>query len=121
MKVAVLHIINAYHGVVAQWCCWVPSVLKVAGSNPNLAATQEPWASPSLGVVVACMTCCGALSGVQRLLDNRGQRGSWMPSKIFCIPFAKFLTIFLVVHLNFSLFSHHLSNFTRIRSLDAPQ
>src|SRR6218665_2451079 len=34
------------------------------------------------------------LSGVQRLLDARGQRGSWMPSKIFCIPFAKFLTTF---------------------------
>src|SRR6218665_3595343 len=28
--------------------------------------------------------------------------------------------LFLVVHLNFSLFSHQLSNFTRIRSLDAP-
>src|SRR6218665_2227264 len=27
---------------------------------------------------------------------------------------------FLVVYLNFSLFSHQLSNFTRIRSLDAP-
>src|SRR6218665_3654114 len=33
-------------------------------------------------------------SGVERLLDARGQRGSWMPSKIFCIPFAKFLTTF---------------------------
>src|SRR6218665_2336248 len=32
------------------------------------------------------------ISGVQRLLDARGQRGSWMPSKIFCIPLAKFLT-----------------------------
>src|SRR6218665_1808913 len=30
-------------------------------------------------------------SGVQRLLDARGQRGSWMPSKIFCIPLSKFL------------------------------
>src|SRR6218665_3673706 len=60
-------------------------------------------------------------SGVQRLLDSRGQRGSWMPSKIFCIPLAKFLTtFFLVVHLNFSPFSHQLSNLTRIRSLDAP-
>ena len=28
--------------------------------------------------------------------------------------------LLLVVHLNFSLFSHQLSNFTRIRSLDAP-
>src|SRR6218665_684031 len=28
---------------------------------------------------------------------------------------------FLVVHLDFSLFSHQLSNFTRIRSLDDPQ
>ena len=28
--------------------------------------------------------------------------------------------LFLVVHVNFSLFSHQLSNFTRIRSLDAP-
>ena len=59
-------------------------------------------------------------SSVQRLLDARGQRGSRMPSKIFYIPLAKFLTtFFLVVHLNFSLFSHQLSNFTRIRSLDA--
>src|SRR6218665_173937 len=33
-----------------------------------------------------------ASSGVQRLLDARGQRGSWMPSKIFFIPLAKFLT-----------------------------
>src|SRR6218665_1660641 len=33
-------------------------------------------------------------SGVQRLLDARGQRSSWMPSKIFCIPFVKFLTTF---------------------------
>src|SRR6218665_922763 len=28
--------------------------------------------------------------------------------------------LLLVVHLNFSLFSHQLSNFTRIRYLDAP-
>src|SRR6218665_1052106 len=35
-------------------------------------------------------------SGVQRLLDARGQRGSWMPSKIFCIHDDPFL----VVHLN---------------------
>src|SRR6218665_532622 len=28
--------------------------------------------------------------------------------------------LFLVVHLNFSTFSHQLSNLTRIRSLDAP-
>src|SRR6218665_1122587 len=28
--------------------------------------------------------------------------------------------LFLVVHLNFSLFSHQLSNFTRIRSSEAP-
>src|SRR6218665_1608074 len=33
-------------------------------------------------------------SGVQRLLDARGQRGSQMPSKIFCIPLVKFLTTF---------------------------
>src|SRR6218665_251075 len=43
-----------------------------------------------------------------------------MPWKIFSIPLAKFLTTFIVVHLHFSLFSHQLSNFTRIRSLDAP-
>ena len=50
------------------------------------------------------------LSGVQRLLDARGQRGSWMPSKIFSIHPAKFqMTIF-----------YQLSNFSTIRSLDAP-
>src|SRR6218665_3827142 len=32
--------------------------------------------------------------GVQRLSDARGQRGSWVPSKIFCISLAKFLTTF---------------------------
>src|SRR6218665_3874794 len=31
-------------------------------------------------------------NGVQRLLDARGQRGSWMPSKIFSIRLGKFLT-----------------------------
>ena len=36
--------------VVARWL--VPSVRKVAGSNPNLAATQRPW--PSTSLVVAC-------------------------------------------------------------------
>src|SRR6218665_2989123 len=35
-------------------------------------------------------------SGVQRLLDARGQRGSWMPSKIFSIRAAKFLTNFFL-------------------------
>src|SRR6218665_584215 len=37
-------------------------------------------------------------SGVQRLLDARGQQVSWMPSKIFSIlrP-AKFLKTFLVI------------------------
>src|SRR6218665_1142951 len=35
-------------------------------------------------------------SGVQRLLDARGQRGSWMPSKIFSIRLAKFLTTFFI-------------------------
>ena len=35
------------------------------------------------------------------MLSARGQRGSWMLSKILCIPLAKFLTTFLVVHLNF--------------------
>jgi len=39
-------------------------------------------------------TNCGARSGVQRQLDARGQRGSWMPSKIFSIRHAKFLTTF---------------------------
>ena len=45
-------------------------------------------------------------SGVQRLLDARGQRGSWMPSKIVSIRLAKFLTIFyyLVTYQNLSLF-----------------
>src|SRR6218665_2712592 len=62
-------------------------------------------------------------SGVQRLLDTRGQRGSWMPSKIVSIRLAKFLTIFfyLYSHLSkFVTFSYQLSNFTKIRSLDAP-
>src|SRR6218665_729505 len=54
----------------------------------------------------ACMTC----SGVQRLLAARGQRGSWIPSKIFSIRPAKFLTPFF----------YQLSNFRTIRSLDAP-
>src|SRR6218665_473616 len=36
------------------------------------------------------------VSGVQRLLDAWGQRGSWMPSKIFYIRPAKFLTTFLI-------------------------
>src|SRR6218665_880188 len=49
----------------------------------------------------------------------RGQRGSWMTSKIFCIPLAKFDDL-LVVHQNFSLFSYQLSNFTTIRPLNAP-
>ena len=49
-------------------------------------------------------------SGVQRLLDARGQRGSWMPSKIFSIHHAKFQTTFF----------YQLSNFKTIRSLDAP-
>src|SRR6218665_2362118 len=35
-------------------------------------------------------------SGVQRLLDARGQRGSWMPSKIFSIHPAKFQTNFFI-------------------------
>src|SRR6218665_3740127 len=44
-----------------------------------------------------------------------------MPSKIFCILSRKISDdLFLVVQINFSLFSHQLSNFTRIRSLDAP-
>src|SRR6218665_4182021 len=48
-------------------------------------------------------------SGVQRLLDARGQRGSWMPSKIFSIRPDKFLTTFLSV-----------VKFITIRSLDDP-
>src|SRR6218665_3709089 len=47
---------------------------------------------------------------MQRLLDARGQQGSWMPSKIFYIRPAKFLTTFF----------YQLSNFRTIRSLDAP-
>ena len=46
---------------MAQWWCSLPSVRKVAGSNPTLATTLGPWASPSL--VVACMTWYGALRG----------------------------------------------------------
>src|SRR6218665_1584949 len=49
-------------------------------------------------------------SGVQRLLDARSQRGSWMPSKIFSIHPAKFQTTFF----------YQLSNFRTIRSLDTP-
>src|SRR6218665_1031238 len=46
-------------------------------------------------VILSCLMLAQLLnSGVQRLLDARGQRGSWMPSKIFCIPLAKFLTTF---------------------------
>jgi len=75
-------------------------------------------------------------SGVQRPLNARGQRGSWMPSKIFSIHLGKFLTTFfysstkifpirLLISLNylskFFTFSHQLSNFTKIRSLDGPQ
>src|SRR6218665_3082435 len=41
------------------------------------------------------------VSGVQRLLDARGQRGSWMPSNIF---------YFLVVHQKFSYSSHKISD-----------
>src|SRR6218665_2936774 len=56
-------------------------------------------------------------------------RGCWMPGanevlgcrrKYFVFLSQNFLPPFLVVHLNLSLFSHQLSNFTRIRSLDAP-
>ena len=87
-----------------------------------------------------CLSCSVpsflmSTSGMQRLLDARGQRGSWMPSKIFFIRLfipQNFWRPFLVVHLNFSnsspkivlttffTFSHQLSNFTKIRSLDAP-
>src|SRR6218665_325556 len=35
-------------------------------------------------------------NGMQRLLDARGQRGSWMPSKIFSIHPAKFQTTFFI-------------------------
>src|SRR6218665_2411291 len=70
----------------------------------------------------SCPADCNRLpnSGVQRLLDTRGQRGSWMPSKIFRIPLAKFLTTLFSRSPKFFTFSHQLSNFTRIRSLDAP-
>src|SRR6218665_1824034 len=33
---------------------------------------------------------------MQRLLDARGQRGSWMPLKIFSIRPAKFMTTFFI-------------------------
>ena len=60
----------------------MPSVLKVVGSTPPLAATQGPWASPS--PVIACMTdvapcgyhaakfdsCNSLLSSVHTLLVN---------------------------------------------------
>jgi len=63
-------------------------------------------------------------SGVQRLLDARGQQGSWMPSiffqisplKVFSIRLAKFLTTFFLL----VTFWHQFSNFTKIHSLDAP-
>ena len=35
----------------------VPSVWKVAGSNPTLAATEGPWASPSLAVACSALAC----------------------------------------------------------------
>src|SRR6218665_227879 len=56
------------------------SVFNVLYAWISCGSCKQPWA---LGA-----------SGVQRLLDARGQRGSWMPSKIFCIPLAKFLTTF---------------------------
>src|SRR6218665_2243300 len=40
---------------------------------------------------------CTIGSGVQRLLDARGHRGSWMPSKIISIHPAKFRTTFFSV------------------------
>src|SRR6218665_949757 len=87
------------------------------------------------------MPClCVFLSGVQGLLDARGQRGSWMQLKIFSFRPGKFLTTFFKSRLlnffpirlkkflttffshlsKFFTFSHQLSNFTKIRSLDAP-
>ena len=60
-------------------------------------------------------------SGVQRLLDARGRRGSWMPSKIFSIRPAKFLTtFFLVICTKFLDYLQHFLHFTKIPSLDAP-
>ena len=57
-KAHCLAYISIFHlylrGVVAEWWCSVPSVQKVAGSNPTVAAKKGPLASPSL--VVACMT-----------------------------------------------------------------
>src|SRR6218665_3267793 len=80
---------------------------------------------------------------MQRLLDARGQRGSWMPSKIFSIRPAKFLTTFFiscqisgqfapwmpppmlhhasVTTIFSSFFAIYLHFFTKTGPLDAPQ
>src|SRR6218665_2454544 len=50
-----------------------------------------------LGLLVLHDLRSFSTSGVPRLLDYRGQRGSWMPSKIFSIHPAKFQTTFLSV------------------------
>ena len=47
--------------VVAQWQVLVPSIRRVAGSNPTLTSTSGPWASPSLAI--AYIMWCGALCG----------------------------------------------------------
>src|SRR6218665_1253802 len=60
--------------------------------------TYDPITNWSTRLIILC----DGGSGVQRLLYARGQRGSWMPSKIFSIRLATFLTNF---------FSHLLSKF----------
>src|SRR6218665_1578263 len=62
-------------------------------------------------------------SGVQRLLDARGQRGPWMPSKIFRIPLAKFLTTFFSRSPKFFTFFASVVKFheNSLLAMDAPQ
>src|SRR6218665_3116077 len=73
---------------------------------------------------------CGRTSRTTLATVPVACRGCWMPGAkevlgcpqtYFVLLSQNFLRFFLVVHQNFSLFSHQLSNFTRIRSLDATQ
>src|SRR6218665_105626 len=59
-------------------------------------------------------------SGVQRLLDARGQSGSWMLSKILCIPLVKFLTTFFSRSPKFFTFFASVINFHENSFLGCP-
>src|SRR6218665_3945259 len=90
----------------------------------------------TVSFAVACRGCW--MPGANEVLACPRISFKQVPYKIFSIRLAKFLTTFLVVHLNFSnscpkisddffnhspelfTFSHQFLNFTKIRSLDAP-